>query len=156
MERQTHVVYNVFLPVERSIILLIYAANVHGRDQKRVYQIGAAAVWLTYAASTSVHRGITEFHYVSNIITGLVLAALSYIHLRSVSLNTAGQSLPLLYFGSANLIYFTLMISAMSALPLAQRIDNDFAGSIYDTNLVAYALRSILIIIGILWKKRKN
>ena len=155
MERPTHAVYNVLLPFERGLILLIYAANSHGREQKLVYYIGAAAVLLTYAGSTAFNGGISELHYVSTIVTGLILAALSYVYLRSVSLNTAGQSTTMLYFGLANLIYFTLMISALSALPLAQRIDNTFASTIFNANLMGYTLWSILLIIGIPWKRRK-
>jgi len=155
MERETHVLYNLLIPVERSVILFIYAANEYEQERKRIYYFGAAAVWFSFAVSTLTLGSLSELHYVSNIVTGLVLAALSYVHLRSVSLNTAGQSVVMLYFGLANMIYFTLMISAMSALPLAQQIDLGFAVGILSLNTVAYGIRIILLIIGILWKRPK-
>ena len=116
---------------------------------------GIIPIWCISFYGIYYYPTLSEFHDVSNVFTGLVLAALSYLHLRSISLNTAGQSLLIFYFGLANLIYLTLMISAMSALPLALKVDNTFATKIYSINLVGYALWSIILIIGILWKKQK-
>jgi hypothetical protein len=42
----------------------------------------------------------------------------------------------------------------MSALPLALQIDNSFATDLFDINLIAYALWSIILIIAILWNKK--
>lgn len=153
--KQTHAYYNVLLPAERTITLLIYAFNEHGLRRKRIHYAGMAIVCLSYFWETVYSGNIADFHDVSNVVSGLVVAVLSYVHLRSVALNTAGQSIILFWFGLANLIYFTMMISAMSALPLALEIDNDFASDIYNINIAAYALWSIVLIVGILWKKQK-
>ncbi len=155
IERDTHTIYNVLLPLERSLTLLIYSFNEQGKLRVRMHQFGIVCVLLSFGAGMVYHPHLTEFNSLGNVLSGLVLAALSYIHLRSISLNTAGQSPTLFYFGLANLIYFTLMISAMSALPLAQKIDQVFASKIYAINLVSYALWALILIIGILWKKQR-
>lgn len=153
--KQTHLYYNLLLPAERTVTLLIYAFNEHGSAKKRIHYAGMAIVCLSYTGESIYAGTLTDFHDVSNVVTGLTVAALSYVHLRSVALNTAGQSVILFWFGLANLIYFTLMISAMSALPLALEIGNDFASNIVNINMAAYALWSVILIIGILWKKQK-
>jgi hypothetical protein len=86
---------------------------------------------------------------------GLVVALLSYLHLRSIALDEAGQSQIMFVFSLANLVYYTLMISAQSAVDLAWDLDVDFGKDIYLVNDISFALWSIILIIGILWN-RKN
>lgn len=152
---RTHIFYNILIPIERILTLIIYLRNVNNEPGKKLYYIAVAAVFGIYIISYFNNGNLTELHNVSNITTGLILASLSYIQLRSILMGGAGDSSVLIYFGLANLIYYTLMISAMSALPLALQISQDFASDIYDINIVGYTLWSIILIIGILWKKQK-
>lgn len=154
-ERHTHIFYNILIPIERILTLIIYLRNTANEPKKMLYYLGMAIVSCIYIISYFTSENLMELFYVANIATGLILACLSYIQLRAILTGRANDSRVLIYFGLANLIYFTLMISAMSALPLALKIGNDFAGSLYNINIIGYTLWSILLIIGILWKKQK-
>jgi hypothetical protein len=86
----------------------------------------------------------------------LIVAILSYIHLRNMILEKTGDSIIIAAFSLANFIYLTLMISSISAIELAYRIDPEFGKLIYFLgNGIGYILWSIILIIGILWKKHK-
>jgi len=155
-KNDSHVIYNILLPAERVIILLIYAANELRRDQKQIHYLGIVLVLVITISGAAYYGSVVELHNISNVLSGLVLAALSYLQLRSIAQSTAGQSRVLFYFGLANLVYCTLMVSAMSAFPLAMQIDPNFASNIISINLLAYTLWSIILIIGILWKKKQK
>lgn len=156
MEKGTHLFYNLLIPVERILTLIIYAVNEHGISRKRIHYSGTVLIGISAISAVFYYQNITGHHSMTNILTGFIGALLSYVHLRSIMLNTAGQSTTTFYFALANLVYFTLMISAMSALPLALQIGNDFASDIYDINLIGYALWSIILIIGVLGKSKKT
>jgi hypothetical protein len=97
---------------------------------------------------------VAQLHFVSNTITALILAALSYLHLRTISAGEDENTRSVTIFTIATFIYSSITVSAMSALPLALQIDNSFATDLFDINLIAYALWSIILIIAILWNKK--
>lgn len=153
---ESNIFYNILNPVERVVTLYIYAKNVNDNLNKRKYFLGSAVVLVTYLAGYYNYDTMSTLHDFPNIITGLIVSMLSYFQLRSISIGKAGQSRVLFFFGLANLIYYTLMISAMSAFPLALKIGYDFASDIIIVNLVGYTLWSVILIIGILWKKKQK
>jgi hypothetical protein len=59
------------------------------------------------------------------------------------------------WFSFANVIYYTLMTSTISSLPLAIEVSDSFARSIKAINDIGYILWSILISIGILWNRTR-
>jgi hypothetical protein len=152
----THVVYNLMMPVERVLTLLIYAIQAETIWAKRSYYVAIGLVATAAIASAAYYGGIQELHYFSNVISGIVVAVFSYTYLRAMVLGQTYHSRVLFYFGMANLIYYTLMVSAMSALPLAMRISYPFAGAILNINLVGYTFWSITLILGISWKKQRT
>lgn len=151
-----HFLYNVLIPVERSLSLFIYARNEKAKEKLITYEVGIAVILAITIIGFAMHGGSSDLHFISNILSGLLLALFSYLHLRSIALDSAKQSLITFFFTLANLVYFTLMVSAMSAFPLALQIGNEFGRDIYNINLFAYALWSIILITGILWKKPKT
>lgn len=150
----TNLFYNVLSPVERALTLLIYARNVHISWHKKIFYTGMGLVVALYVYCYFYYDSMTSLHSLSNVITGFVLSMLSYFQLRTISIGNAGQSRIVFYFGLANLIYYTLLISAFSAFPVALEIGDVFASKILIVNHLGYTAWAIILIIGILWKKK--
>jgi hypothetical protein len=151
----THILYNVLVPVERVLTLVIYALNEFTREKKVLHYGGIVLVVLVFGLGFFL-KGIELFFQPSNVITALALAILSYLHLRSITRDQGGPSRLIFYFALANLIYFTFSTSALSAVPLAYKIDPDFAIQIFYINLVGYSLWSLILIFALLWKPPKT
>ncbi len=102
------------------------------------------------------HSGVTDFHAIPYVTSGFLLAVLSYFFLRERAIDSTVSPILVFAFGMANFIYYTLMISAMSALQLAQELSPDLADKIYTANDIAYALWSLTILIGMIWQRIKT
>lgn len=150
----TNMLYNYLIPIERVLTLVVYICNEYRKRNKRLHLLGIFIIIGISVLDAFTKYDNFDFHHLSNVFTGILLAALSYIHLRSVSLNKAGQSVLIFYFGLANLIYLTLMVCAMSALPLALQISLEMANNVYSINLFGYGAWAVIIILGMLWKKQ--
>lgn len=151
----TSTVYNLLLPTERIISLLIYACALYKNVFKSIYGVGIGLIVLTRIVSTLFEAPLTEFQFIANTIEGLTVAILSYIFIRSSLTRKAEFSINLFAFGIANLLYLTLMASAMSAVKPAISIDPANATALFGINTLAYIFWSIILIIAILWKKQK-
>lgn len=149
-------IYNVSAPITRILTLMLYAHNYNNTSGKVLTNTGIGVVILISIIGALHYPTFQEFHYGAYVISGLVIAALSYLHLRAIALDKAGQSLLIFVFSLANLVYFTLMASSMSAYGLANQISNDFGRTILFLNQLAYGLWSVILITGILWKKKQK
>jgi hypothetical protein len=150
----THILYNFLLPVERMLTLVVYYKSESFIEKKRLQLSGVLIILIVFVIGYFRADSLRQLHSYSNIISAILTAILSYVHLRSIMLNQAGQSKVVFFFALANVLYFTLMPSAMSAFPLAFQISNSLAASMLHINLVAYTVWAILLIIGLPWKKR--
>jgi hypothetical protein len=152
----THFVYNAMTPIEKIIILFAYGQNTFGVKRCSLHFAGILAVVLFTAFDMIFINGFFEFNVVAIVSSGIIVAFLSYIHLRDVLNGRGGESKVFTLFCSANFVYYTLMVSSLSAVQLALIVsDNKFASQVSYGNLLAYALWSLILIIGLLWI-RKN
>jgi hypothetical protein len=143
-------IYNLLLPLERIIALVVYAKNENTKRAKSIYGLGMAVIMAVYIVGYFSVDLFTEFHYVSNTITALILTALSYLHLRTISSRKVESSRIVILFTAATFMYSALTVSAMSAASFGAQIDFNF----FNINLYAYSLWSIILIIAILWNKK--
>jgi hypothetical protein len=143
--------YYVLVPLEWVLTLLVYANNSRFKSTRFKNYVGVFVVIGIFIFALFYYPNVTEFPRGAYVWGGLVIALLSYIQLRSMALDEAGQSKILLVFTLANLIYFTLMISSQSAIDLAYELERDFGSNIYLINDISYALWSVILIFGILW-----
>ncbi|MGB6037600.1 MAG: hypothetical protein WBG42_15100, partial [Cryomorphaceae bacterium] len=150
----TDVAYNILLPLERIITLLIYASVFAKSKQKNIYLVGLIAVGFIRIISFLYQPTLVEFHYVANTIEGLLVAILSYVFVRSLSARESPARVIVFAFGLATFLYLTLMASAMSAVSLAYAHSEAYGRAIYGINIIAYIIWSIILITAILWKKR--
>jgi hypothetical protein len=155
MYEQNGIVYNVITPLEKAITFGIYLLNTRS---KRGKMLNAAGMALTLAISIAgfVILDPMPFHSEVYIGSAFILAVGSYYHLREMATDKAMASGTLFAFALANLVYYTLMVSSVSALPLALEISNSFASQIFMGNDLAYSLWSIIIFIGIAWNKTRT
>jgi hypothetical protein len=155
-DHQTAFIYNVMTPIEKIIILIAYGQNTFAAKRRPIYSWGILAVILLTALDISLINGFSSFNVMGVVSTGMIVAFLSYIHLRDVLNNRGGESKVFTLFCSANFVYYTLMVSSLSAVQLAQIVGGkDFASKVSYGNLMAYAIWSIILIVGLLWT-RKN
>lgn len=146
--------YNILLPLERIITLLVYASVFAKSKQKNIYLVGIIAVGLIRIISLLYQPTLVEFHFVANTVEGLLVAVLSYVFVRSLSARESSTSVIVFAFGLATFLYLTLMASAMSAVQLAHAHSEAYGRAIYGINIIAYIIWSIILITAILWKKR--
>lgn len=146
------IVYNILAPLEKVITFAVYGLNTITRKGRMINLIGIALVLLLSLFGFGLYPAF-DFHFGIYIAAGLILAVASYFHLREMVNDRARFSGVVFAFSLANLIYYTLMVSALSAIPLALTISNDFAAQIYTGNDLAYSLWSLIILIGIAWTK---
>jgi len=150
-------IYNFFLPVERILSIVVYGAVVQkGRWEKRIFTTGMIVIFGVYMIGFIEHGLASDFLTNTNTITALIFAVLSYIFLRAVSTGHAQGSVLVIAFGIANLLYSWVTVSALSAIPLALKIDQKVARNLVDINLIGYSLWSCILIFALRWKLKKN
>ena len=119
-------IFNIMAPIERILTLMLYAKNYKNKSGKQLAYTGILLVIAIAVYGIFHFPTFQEFHYGTYVVSGLVIAVASYLHLRAIALDKAGQSFIIFVFSLANLVYFTLMISSLSAYGLANQIDNNF------------------------------
>jgi hypothetical protein len=150
------IIYNILAPVQRILTLMLYSSNTNVKEEQYLNYGGIVALILVSLGGHFYYQDFNEFHRLPYVILGLIVAILSYIHLRNMILEKTAASIVIAAFSLANFIYLTFMISSVSAVELAYNIDHEFGKLIYFLgNEIGYALWSIILIIGILWKKQK-
>jgi hypothetical protein len=150
------IIYNILAPVQRILTLMLYISNTNVKEEQYLNYGGIVVLILVSLGGHFYYQDFNDFHQVPFVILGLIVAILSYIHLRNMILEKTAASIVIAAFSLANFIYLTLMISSVSAVELAYNIDHEFGKLIYFLgNGIGYVLWSIILIIGILWKKQK-
>lgn len=148
------IVYNSLGIVQKTLTLMLYSFNTHVKEERYLNYVGIAVLIVASIGAQFYYQDFTSFYRIPYIILGLIVAICSYIHLRNMILEKTKPSLVIGAFSLANFIYLTAMISSVSAVGLAYNIDEDFGRLIYFLgNGVGYMLWSVILIIGILWKK---
>lgn len=153
---ETGLIYNLLLPAERIISLLIYSSAASSKNYKILFQIGIAMIVLIRITSAIIEALLRHFQFMANTAEGLLTAILSYAFIRYALIGKVRTSVILFGFGIANFLYLILMASAMSAIPIAYRIDRDYSNTLYGINTAAYIIWSATLITAILWKKRTS
>jgi len=148
-------VYNLLGPVEKIITLSVYLVNSKINRTKIYYLSGIIAMILLTTAGYISNSKPGHLHEQVYVISGFIFAILSYLQLRNILLEKAKDSIPIFWFSMANLVYYTLMISVISARPVALSISWDFNTQINIVNDIAYSLWSPIILIGIIWNRTK-
>lgn len=149
-------VYNILAPIERILTVYIYIRCSNFLKSKYLHIIGLCAIILVSAISQIHAQDFSAFQNISFVIGGLVVSLLSYYHLRNITLGRAKDDFLIALFAVANLIYYTLMSSSISAFYAALDVSRAFARDIYSINQFAYGLWAITLSIGLLWSKRKT
>ncbi|MGB6035496.1 MAG: hypothetical protein WBG42_04460 [Cryomorphaceae bacterium] len=148
------IIYNSLAIAQRLLTLMIYAFNTRVKEERFLNYAGIVVLILASIGAHFYYQDYTSFYRVPYVILGLIVAICSYIHLRNMILEKTGVSMVIGAFSLANFVYLTLMISSVSAVGLAYNMDKDFGRLIYFLgNGVGYMLWSVILIIGILWKK---
>lgn len=148
-------VYNLICPLEKVIILAVYYQNTFKNRIRKYYIIGVIAIIFLSSLGYIFNKNSGSVHIEVYLISGFVIAILSYLQLRQMALENARASTPIFWFGMANLIYYTFMISSISASPLALTISEEFARQILLGNDIGYISWSIITTTGIAWKQTK-
>ena len=151
---ETGLIYNLLLPAERAISLLIYSSASSSKNYKILFQVGIAMIVFIRIASVIIEGPLHHFQFMANTAEGLLTAILSYVFIRHALIGKTRTTIILFAFGIANFLYLILMASAMSAIPIAYRIDRDYSNALYGINTAAYIIWSATLIIAILWKKK--
>lgn len=149
-------VYNILSPIEKIITVVVYMHASSGRKFTLLNTIAMVGVVLLSILGYVLKGLENTFHMEVYILSGFFIAILSYVFLRRLTLMKREFSIVIFCFGLANLVYYTLMISSMSAIPAALLISNDFAYKVLLGNDIAFTLWSLIILTGILWKRIKN
>lgn len=150
------IVYNIFCPLEKIVTLMIYYLSSNRPRFKQLNLLGILLVIIISAIGFLGKLSPQEFHTEVYVISGFIISIFSYLHLRRIIRGKAKQSRVIFFFGIANLVYYTLMVSSVSALPVAMGISTDFAKTLFIGNAIAYVMWSILILIGIVWSRTKK
>ncbi len=154
LKQDNGIIYNIFCPTEKIITLLIYYLNAFQLSNKRLNILGVLFVCL-FSLYGFIANPATHFHTEVYILSGFIVSILSYLQLRQIIQEKAKQSTAIFFFAIANLVYYTLMVSSVSASPFAYELSEDFGKAVMIGNQVAYSLWSILILIGLLWNRTK-
>jgi hypothetical protein len=149
-------VFNISAPIEQVLTLFVYSKAGETRRLVNVHKISITLIILLSLSNYFIIQNPYGFHYYTFIFSGITVAVFSYTQLKfTIQQNVPWRSV-LLWFSGANLIYYSLMVSSVSTMPLAYDISKDLAISIKTVNDVGYIIWSALISVGILWNKKKN
>ncbi len=154
--KESGMIYNLLSPIQHSAVLLLYTANSNFKLEKKLNLLGICLVLTVSIISVLYYPNLNQFHRLPYIISGCVVAGFSYFHLKSMVLERAGTIPVIVAFCLANFVYLTLMVSSQSAVELAYDLDPAFGKNIYLGNDIGYALWSVILIIGILWKTKQK
>lgn len=148
-------IYNVSAPVSKLVTLGIYIATLQTKTMRKYFILGMLPI-IALSAWGYIRPGNPgDFHYDVYIISGFVISILSYLYMRQFILHRSNPFTTLFWFSFANLIYYTLMVSSMSASYAVMPFSQDFAKKLLLGNDIAYSLWSCLITFGIIWNKKK-
>lgn len=145
--------YNIITPIEKIITLILYAAVSTTRKHKIFNLTGIVVIIVLSILGYFVRFSAETFHFEVYVVSGFVISILSYLFLRKLALRKEQFSTVILLFGMANLVYYTVMVSAVSAMPIARKHSSVFASDLFTINDIAYSLWSLTILTGILWKR---
>lgn len=149
-------VYNVLAPVERLLSLQIYVLATKNKKLRMLFRFTMILIFGISLSGYIIHNGDTDFHALPYVASGFLMAVASYIFLREWAIVSKKSTVLVFVFGMANFIYYTLMISSMSALPLANKLSAELADKIYVVNDIAYTLWSLTILFGMIWQRIKT
>ncbi|KAB2816486.1 hypothetical protein [Phaeocystidibacter marisrubri] len=148
-------IYNVTTVLEQVLTLWVYWIYSRYSAMKKVLIALVFTLPILALAQSAFRSFQPVFNMETFVLSGIIVAVCSYFVLRNEVLNQQ-QHNKLIFFAMANLLYYTLMVSSMSALPLAYSISKDFGVKIKYLNDGAYALWSITLLIGLLWHPKKT
>lgn len=153
---KTGIVYNILTPMEKVLTMGIYVLNTKTTRSRWIYAVIAVITLIISTIGFLAYKSVMDLHVITIIASSIFVAAASYYQLRELAMDRASFSAVMVGFSLANLIYYTVMISSISSLPLAIEISNDFAKIIGTVNLIGYAMWSLIIFTGIIWKKNSS
>lgn len=146
-------IYNIAMPIIQASSILIYANMVAGK-QRKFFQ-GTSIIYLIAASCNFFGlQGANQLNTFTILPMGILLVLASYFLLRKDLLTTNIRTNPTIGFMAGNLIYYTLSITALAAIPLLIKLDMKQALNFKYINDASYSLWSICIATGIVWKKR--
>lgn len=141
--------YNTSTVIEQVITLWIYLKySDSGYVVVKRVLIGLV---IAMALSNTLFTGWNEgFHWETFILSGIIVAVVSYLEFRAIVL-TGNIRNVILWFALANLIYYTLMVPSMSSVPKAYKISEVLSYNLKLVNDAAYIAWSIILSIALLW-----
>lgn len=156
LDYQTTVhVYNLFNPIEQLITVATY--GLYAKPKVNKVYVASAVVILSFHLFDAFWLSPKDsFHFPAFIFSGILIAILSYFSLKQCLREKEEFRSLFFWFSLANLFYYTLMVSAMSALPLAQKISYEFAAIILQLNYICYACWALTLTFGMIWNRLKT
>lgn len=142
-------VYNVMNPIEHSLTLIIYRAFTKHKKTRSLHLTFAYLILILASVDFAWITKTGQFHYASFLFSGIVVAIFSFLFMRSWIIESGSFKTFIPWFGIANLLYYTLMVASLSALPKAMDISDQLAKAVLWVNYGAYMLWSIILTIGL-------
>jgi hypothetical protein len=151
----SEMIYNISAPIEQLVTLFIYNNGVNTLKLRNIHFGTMCLIFLLSLSNYFLMKNPYEFHSYTIIFSGLTVAIFSCLQLQFTISRLKPWLSVIFWFSFANVIYYTLMTSTISSLPLAIEVSDSFARSIKAINDIGYILWSILISIGILWNRTR-
>jgi len=156
LNKQTVFCYNIYVPIEFLIMLLVYYLYLKPGKTRRmlVYVIPLVVLY-------AVFNGLflqdinNEFASYTFFIGGFIIALFSYlIWKQEVQEKDIDSRNIILWFSAANFLYFIITIPALSANNWLVVHDTDKALPVQIINVVMYGIFSIIISLGFIWHQK--
>lgn len=148
--------YNLLIPVEIILTLIIYFNYVQRKTSKR-YILICMFLFIIFSILNLVviQDFFKEFANHTFFAGGIIVSYLSYsIWLNDIKNDLLSLQNVILWFTAANFIYYTTTIPIISAHNWLSTYSKEVAFPIFIINLVMYGLWAIIIGLGFIWKRQ--
>lgn len=147
-------IYNVLIPIQQAIILYLFALNTTKIRYKKASMILTLSCIIASICNLRYGQGLHILNTYNLVFFGFFVAILSYLSLRQsiFDMSFFSNSLGGLQVGS--LIYYSISISVLTAMPILVAFDIQMAKFFFNINTSAYFLWAGFILLGFIWLKR--
>lgn len=153
----TNFCYNLLIPIEISLTLFIYSKHLI-KKKSRILVFVTMLIFLLFSIINLlfIQEFISEFASYNFFLGGILVCMFSYLVWREEILDgIISPKKVILWFAAANFIYYTISVPVMSANNWLVLYLKEMAIPIYLINSINYAIWSVFLSLGLLWKNRK-
>lgn len=147
--------YNISSTIENTFILILFSLNTNPLKSKMIKSVLILMLVFSIVNMFYIQK-YNNLNTYTFIPASLFIVYLSYSSLLSLINTEAMYSNLLFWFSLACFIYYSLMITVLSALPLALEVSYSLALALKQVNNIGYMLWSVLLLSGFLWTRKKT